>query len=82
MASSTFYQQQRANRVRSLLLMFTVVLILAVLGFTLGFGFTGDPIGAVAITAGAVAFATVLSLGSYFEGDKIVLASSQARRVE
>ena len=82
MASSTFYAQQAANRRRSLLLMFVVVLLLAVLGFAIGFGFSGDPIIGVAITAGAAAFALTLSLGSYFEGDKIVLAASSARRVE
>ena len=82
MASSTFYAQQAANRRRSLLLMFVVVLLLAVLGFAIGFGFSGDPAVAVAITAGAAAFALTLSLGSYFGGDKIVLAASSARRVE
>ena len=81
MASSSFYRQQTANRRKSLLLMFVVVLLLAVLGLAIGFGFSGDPTVAIAITAGAAAFALALSLGSYFEGDKIVLAASQARPV-
>ena len=82
MASGTFYAQQAANRRKSLLLMFMAVVLLAVLGFAVGFGFSGDPIVAVAITAGAAAFATTLALGSYFEGDKLVLAASQARRAD
>jgi heat shock protein HtpX len=80
-ASSTFYEQQAANRRRSLLLMLSVVVLLAVLGFAIGFGFSGDPVVAVAVTAGAAAFALTLALGSYFEGDKLVLAASQARPV-
>ncbi|MEX2032824.1 MAG: M48 family metalloprotease, partial [Dehalococcoidia bacterium] len=80
-ARGTFFSQQAANKRKSLLLLLSVGLILGVLGFSIGFGYTGDPFGGLWFTAGAVALATLLTTGSYFSGDKIVLAASQARPV-
>lgn len=79
--TATFYAQQAANRRLSLLLMASVVLLLALLGSAIGFGLTGDPYGAVAVTIGATALGTLLALGSYFGGDQIVLRASRARPV-
>jgi len=80
-ASSTFFSQQSANKRKSLLLLISVGLILGVLGFAVGFGTTGDPFGGLWFTAGAVIFAGLLASGSYFAGDKMVLAASQAKPV-
>jgi heat shock protein HtpX len=80
-AAETFFAQQAANRRNSVLLMLSVVLLLAALGLTIGFGLTGDPVASGAITIGAVVLGTLFALGSYFSGDKIVLAASHARAV-
>ncbi|MEX2445801.1 MAG: M48 family metallopeptidase [Dehalococcoidia bacterium] len=80
--ATTFYSQQAANRRRSFLLMLGVGVLFGVLGFAIGFGTTGDPYGGLWITAGAVVFAVLLSIGSYFGGDRVVLAASQAKPVD
>jgi heat shock protein HtpX len=79
---TTFYQQQSANRRNSFLLAFVVVGLLAALGMAIGFALTGEVVGAVAVTIGAIALGTALSLGSYFSGDKLVLAASGAKPVD
>lgn len=81
MAAETFFAQQSANRRNSLLLMLSVVLLLAALGLTIGFGLTGDPVASAAITIGAVVLGTLFALGAYFSGDQVVLAASHARAV-
>ena len=75
----TFYQQQSANRRLSWLLMFSVALMLAALGFTIGVAYTGDPIGGAGFTVLALVLGIVMSVGSYYGGDAIVLAASGAR---
>lgn len=82
MASATFYDLQAANRRRSWLLVLVVIGLLAALGFSAGYGYTGDAIGGFGAMAGGVAFASFASLGSYFAGDQAVLAASQARAAE
>ncbi len=79
---TTFYQQQAANRRNSFLLAFVVIALLAALGMAIGFALTGEPAGAIAVTLGAVVLGTVLSLGSYFSGDKLVLAASGAKPID
>lgn len=81
MAAVTFYTQQAANRRDSLLLVLVIGVLLGVLGFAVGYATTGYLEGAVLITGVAVVFAAVLSAGSYFSGDALVLAASQARPV-
>ena len=78
---STFFAQQSANRRKSVLLLLSVGVILGVLGFTIGFGTTGDPFGGLAFTVIAVVFAVVLGMGSYYGGDRAVLAASGAQLV-
>lgn len=82
MITQTFWQQQSANRRRSLLLMVAAVALLAVLGLSMGYGLTGEPAVGGLFTAGAAGLATVMSLGSYFAGDRLVLAASRARPAE
>ena len=76
---ATFYQQQAANRRLSLLLMLSVALILGALGFTMGFAYTGDPVGGAGFTLVALFLGLVMSAGSYYGGDAIVLSASNAQ---
>ena len=76
---ATFYDQQSANRRLSLLLMLSVALILAALGFTIGFAYTGYAVGGAGFTLVALVLGIAMSIGSYYQGDAIVLAASQAR---
>jgi heat shock protein HtpX len=77
----TFAAQQSENRRDSILLIGLVTLVLAALGFAIGYGTTGAVEGAFGVTTGAIVLAMVLSVGSYFAGDQLVLATSGAREV-
>ena len=79
--STTFVAQQAANRRNSIILIGAVTLLLAALGFAIGYGTTGAVEGAFGVTTGAIVLAMLLSVGSYFAGDKLVLASSGAKEV-
>jgi heat shock protein HtpX len=79
---STFYDQQSTNRRNSILLVLAVTVLLAALGFAIGYGTSGEVAGGAAVTIGAVILGLVLSLGSYFAGDKLVLATSGAKEVD
>ena len=78
---ATFYTHQAANRRNSLLLMLSVAVVLAVFGFAIGFGTSGRLDGGLLAIAGALVLSVVLSLGSYYAGDSLVLAASQAHEV-
>ena len=77
----TFAAQQSTNRRNSVVLIGLVTLLLAALGFAIGYGTTGAVAGAFGVTTGAIVLAMLLSVGSYFAGDKLVLATSGAREV-
>lgn len=77
----SFYAQQAANRRESIVLAGLVVLLLGLLGFVIGYALTGDPAGSVVTTAVAIGVGTLASLGSYFAGDRLVLAASAAKEV-
>jgi heat shock protein HtpX len=79
---ATFYEQEAVNRRESLLLVGAVMAVLAALGFAIGYGTSGAVAGGLGVTGGALALGTVLSLGSYFGGDKLVLGSSGAKEVD
>jgi heat shock protein HtpX len=78
---STFHEQQAANRRNSIVLILAVTALLAALGFAIGYGTTGYVEGAFGVTTGAIVLAMLLSVGSYFAGDKLVLATSGAKEV-
>jgi heat shock protein HtpX len=78
---TTFAAQQSDNRRNSVLLIVIVTAILAVLGFAIGYGTTGAVEGAFGVTTGAIILAMLLSVGSYFAGDQLVLATSGAKEV-
>jgi heat shock protein HtpX len=81
-AASSFHQQIGANRRNSFLLALLVVALLGALGFTVGYALSGSPEGAVAITLFALFLGGLSGVGSYFAGDKLVLAVSGARPVD
>jgi heat shock protein HtpX len=78
---ATFYEQIAANRRNSILLIAVVTFILALLGFSIGYGLTGQLAAAVPITAGSMIFSGIVSSVSYFAGDGLVLGASKAREV-
>lgn len=71
------YEQIAANRRRTWLLVLGSILLLALVGYVLGYLFATG-IGGMVI---AVAIAIIMSIGSYRYGDRIVLASVRAREV-
>ena len=77
----TFYAQESANRRQSILLVLLVMLLLGLLGGAIGWALGGDPSYALLAVAISVGVAFMLSLFSYFNGDSVVLAVSQAREV-
>jgi heat shock protein HtpX len=79
---TSFYDQEAANRRESILLVLVVVAILAALGFAIGYGTSGYVEGGIAVTVGAIVLGLLLTVGSYFAGDQLVLASSGAKEVD
>jgi heat shock protein HtpX len=71
------YEQIAANKRKTFLLIFGAIVLLGAVGYVLGSLYASGPYGLV----GAVALAVVLSLTSYFAGDRIVLASTRAKQV-
>lgn len=82
MAGTTFYDQIAANRRNSFLMAGFVVLLLALLGFVVGWAMFGDPAGGIFTTIGAVALGSLAGVGTYFAGDSLVLAVSGAREID
>jgi heat shock protein HtpX len=71
------YEQIAANKRKTVLLILGEIVLLGAVGYVLGLWYGSGPAGLV----GAVALAVVLSLGSFFGGDRLVLASTRAREV-
>ena len=71
------YEQIAANKRKTILLIFGAIVLLGAVGYVLGLWYGSGIYGLV----GAVALAIVLSLGSFFGGDRLVLASTRAREV-
>ena len=82
MATSSFYGQISANRRNSFLMAAVVVVLLGLLGFTIGYAFSGSAAGGVAATALALAVGSVSGVATYFGGDKLVLTVSGARPID
>jgi len=77
--SGSFYSQIGANRRNSFLLVLVIVVLLALLGFAIGYGTTGVPEGGLGWLGIFGIIAIVTSLAGYFSGDRLVLAASKAR---
>jgi heat shock protein HtpX len=75
---TTFFREIDHNRRSSILLVAVVVVVLGALGGAIGYA-TGFGWGGVLV---AVVVASLMSVGSYFAGDALVLASSGAREVD
>ena len=71
------YEQIAANKRKTVLLILGEIVLLGAVGYVLGLWYGNGLYGLV----GAVALAVVLSLGSFFGGDRLVLASTRAREV-
>jgi heat shock protein HtpX len=71
------YQQIAANKRKTFFLLFVSFLLLAAVGYTIGYIYGTGWVG----LAIAVVVALVLQMASYFSGDKVVLASARARAV-
>jgi heat shock protein HtpX len=74
------YEQIAANKRKTVLLIFGAIVLLGAVGYVLGLWYGGSGSGVYGLV-GAVALAFVLSLGSFFGGDRLVLASTRAREV-
>ncbi len=74
------YEQIAANKRKTVLLIFGAIVLLGAVGYVLGLWYGGSGSGIYGLV-GAVALAVVLSLGSFFGGDRLVLASTRAREV-
>jgi len=81
MATESFYSQIGSNRRNSFLLAGVVVVIFGLLGFTIGYAFTGSSSGAVGVMALALGVGAVTGVFSYFSGDKLVLGVSGAKEI-
>ncbi len=71
------YEQIASNKRKTVVLLLVGIAFLVVIGSVLGYLMNAGPWGAVI----ALVVATVLSVVSYFNGDKLVLASTRARAV-
>jgi heat shock protein HtpX len=78
---TTFAAEQAQNQRNSIVLIVLVGLLLGILGFAIGYGTSGAIDGAIVVTIGALLLAGLLSIGSYFGGDKLVLATSDAHEL-
>ncbi len=78
---TTFYNQIAQNRRDSLLLVLVVFVVLGVLGFAIGYGVSGSLDATAYVVLGAILLALLLSAGSYFGGDALVLGASQAHEI-
>jgi len=80
--AGTFYDQIAANRRNSFLMAAVVTALLGALGFAIGFAVSGDPVGGIGTTGAAVGFGALSGVGTYFAGDRLVLAVSGAKPVD
>ncbi|HET9723981.1 MAG TPA: M48 family metalloprotease [Actinomycetota bacterium] len=71
------YEQIASNKRRTALLVLGAVVFLALVGYVLGAMTSSGPVGVVL----ALVVAVVMAVGSYFYGDRVVLASTRAREV-
>jgi heat shock protein HtpX len=73
------HEQIAANKRKTFLLIVLAIAFLSAIGWVIGYFFLSGS-GPVGLIIAAI-LAVVLSLGSYFYGDKIVLASTRAKKV-
>ena len=71
------YEQIASNKRKTFVLILGAIVLLGAVGYVLGLLYASGVVGLV----GAVALALVMSLVSFFSGDRIVLASTRAKEV-
>lgn len=72
------YEQIASNKRKTFLLIFGAIVLLGAVGYVLGLFYADSGLYGL---VGAVALAVVLSLVSFYRGDRIVLASTRAKEV-
>jgi heat shock protein HtpX len=77
-APTTFYREIDRNRRRSWLLVAAVIVVLGLLGGAIGYATDIGWLGVVI----AVGIAALMSIGSWFAGDSLVMATSGAREID
>ena len=82
MAGTSFYEQISANRRNSFLMATLVVVLLALLGATIGYAVFGSVEGAIGTTVVAILLGSLSGAFTYFAGDSLVLAVSGAHQVD
>jgi heat shock protein HtpX len=80
--AETFYSQIAANKRNSFLLTLVIVVLFALLGFSIGYAISGEPSGAVFVMVIALIVGGGIAAVSYFAGDSIVLGVSGAKEVD
>ncbi len=80
--AETFYSQISANKRNSFLLTLVIVVLFALLGFSIGYAIGGEVTSAVFVMVIALVVGGLLSVGSFFSGDSLVLAASSAHEVD
>jgi heat shock protein HtpX len=80
--NQTFYSEIAQNRRQSVLLVIIIMAVLGLLGLAIGYGLTGSWQSGLAVMAGGIILAGLLSAGSYFGGDSLVLSASSAQEVD
>ena len=73
------WEQIRANRIRSVILVVAMAVLLLVLGYFLGVALFNSPTAGLVI---ALVIWLVMTLVGYFQGDSIFLALSKAKKIE
>jgi heat shock protein HtpX len=81
-ATTTFYNQIGANKRNSFLLALVVVILFALLGFSIGYAIGGDPGSGLFVMIIALVVGALIAAGSYVAGDSIVLGVSGAKEVD
>ena len=80
--AETFYSQIAANKRNSFLLTLVIVVLFALLGFSIGYAIGGEVTSAIFVMVIALVVGGLLSAGSFFSGDSLVLAASSAKEVD
>jgi heat shock protein HtpX len=80
--AETFYSQIAANKRNSFLLTLVIVVLFALLGFSIGYAIGGDVTSALFVMVIALVVGALISAGSFFSGDSLVLAASSAKEVD
>jgi heat shock protein HtpX len=80
--AETFYSQIASNKRNSFLLTLVIVVLFALLGFSIGYAIGGDVTSALFVMVIALVVGALISAGSFFSGDSLVLAASSAKEVD